>query len=347
MALLDMFLSCLASLAASARTQGQSFNGRLTINADLTVIDCRWDAVSQSQSACCIICTSQATSILILTTTFANAWTTWTESKDYGSGGACDLRCSSVTISDCCAYDCSAFYYGQFMYMDGNSAIVERTTLVNCGRRAGLPNCGDEGGIEFGGGASADCRDLNFTDCKIWRDGAAITGRSGSSSLTIVRTTCLRCEARSIIHTGRSVLPTVSFCNFYGCGILAAKDAIWWVLTGLKNGNTEIAGLRVTNCIFNGNTANREIGVQNSNTKITIENCVFSGAFPSSSFITQIGTNNHESKTTDSHKLFAMNTHYCPAIHLATPSDSPVTTPTHTPTRTPQPTRDPGIDLLG
>jgi hypothetical protein len=79
----------------------------------------------------------------------------------------------------------------------------------------------------------------------------------------------------------------------------------------------------MSHCIVNGNTAGRDMGVSGSSTKFTMANCVFSGNFPSDSFVTQIGAN-YATLATDSYKLFGINTEYCPANHLATRSDSPV-----------------------
>jgi hypothetical protein len=112
--------------------------------------------------------------------------------------------------------------------------------------------------------------------------------------------------------------PTISFSNFYECPVTD-----YWVVTGYQaSGNDDGNGMTVRNCIFNGNAGNRDVGIQGTTRKITIEGCFFSGSFPSDSFVTRTG-DNYENLETNSYKLFAINTEYCPAVHLATLSNSP------------------------
>jgi hypothetical protein len=131
-----------------------------------------------------------------------------------------------------------------------------------------------------------------------------------------------------VIETGRTSTPTISFINFYDCSIIAGGTGIsYWVVTGFRDpAYPDMNGMNVRNCIFNGNTANRDVGIGGSASgtthKITIEACVFSGNFPDDSFVTLTGDNSAD-LVTNSYKLFAMNTEYCPAIHLETLSKSP------------------------
>jgi hypothetical protein len=224
-------------------------------------------------------------------------------------------------MSGCCGYYCAAYNWGQFLYVRDSEvdAEVEQTTVRACGRKyADGSRYGVDSVVDFAAGVVATCRDLNFTDCQVHNRASAILARYGSLQLSVTRTTCLRCSSWSVIETGRTSTPSISFCNFYDC---ASTES--WAVTGLHDsGQPDLAGLSVTSCIFKGNANNKDIGIWNSATKITIVNCVFAGPFPDVAYVIEGGPN-YANQETESHKLFAMNTELCPAVYLASPTHSP------------------------
>jgi hypothetical protein len=299
------------NFAESQTLQNAYYGGDFELTEDSTVIrNCVWDWVSATDWGCSVFIRNEKTSVEIYDTTFAHSATNWKKSDDLGFGGACALKCRTVIIGRCCGYYCTAYYWGQFAYIDGSgpTCTISSSTFLLCGvLHTDTSRAGDNGGIEFADSFSPDLSDLNFTSCRVHNWGSAILCRSGSQGFSCVRTTVYGCSGESEIDVTRSSLPRISFCNFY-----SNSASTYCVLSA------STYGMIVSDCIFNGNGDSKDIGLYiNIAVKFQVGNCVFSGPLPSTSIAAFVSVNPSYS-TTRSHPLFAVIAGYCPAILLQT-----------------------------
>jgi hypothetical protein len=133
-------------------------------------------------------------------------------------------------------------------------------------------------------GRARSFESLNFTDCTLSTspssgNGAGLYGSGTSGSWTLSYSTLLRCRGVDCVDSGLVVAGgEVTFCNFYDNTVKSASFAVLYAYS---------AGFVVAGCLFSGTATGADIMMRTATglPKCEVTDCWFSGAKPSSSYL--------------------------------------------------------------
>jgi hypothetical protein len=245
-----------------------------------------------------------------------------------GAGGAIASDSDRTVVDRCCALSCAAFSEGQFLavqpYDINADGTVSFSTLLECAPAADLEIVWPRmGAIDLFALTSQWVQYTNFTSCLLSpeADGTGTAIHLDTNGLSVLSyLTISRCSGNvAVDQEGWATACTIKYANFYdnvvpgaGCGLIRDSGS----------------GIRLSNCIFQANQLTGDILVCTEGSPaappFVLENCVFSGSFPSAANVaTLLGNGNRQNAQTASWPLPHLDTASCGAAAFV-----PTPTPT-------------------
>jgi hypothetical protein len=197
-------------------------------------------------------------------------------------GGACYLVAhSTIRLSNTCGCSCHSGE-GQFahaMSWAPSGHTVNASTLLLLGLSSPAHRAVAHG-FSFET-ANFDLASVNFTNCSVQTDGAVCSMLTASGSVSARWLTVVGCAGQSALFVKNSdESGTIERSNFVENTIIPEDSLVCAVVIG------EGYGTILTECVFLGNLPDgHDLGLRSSIVRAhTVNNCVFSGDLPSSSY---------------------------------------------------------------
>jgi hypothetical protein len=255
----------------------------------------------------------------------------------FGYGGAIYRTTASgwLNLYRCCAFDCNAGDFGNFIYAQGASGLLVsllETSMVDCGVNAG--NYVD-GGIYLMSPSGLEMNYFNASSCTSGYSGSVWTCAPGVNlaiHFSLGYMNILECSGSGSI--GDQSLcesdSSIRYSNFYKNSPSSSKGVV------IHTANRGVS-LAVQYCIFSGTLNNAlELALMSSSGKFSVSSCVFSGTYSRDHCMDSGG--NRENTNTESYRLNVINTHGCSGINAASRSPARSVTPLASPAESPIPT---------
>jgi hypothetical protein len=268
-----------------------------------------------------------------------------------GSGGAVAIGSDRNVVDRTCGSRCSCFEFGQFIAFfpptggQPQTARLHLSSTVECAPASDVDAIGPRmGAIDFWGAPQESVQYTNFTSCFLHPDYGG-TGTAfeldGCGRAIVTFLTVANCSGNVAIDNKETEDGSrIEYANFYDNVLPNAEYSLIQSIS---------YGLSLSNCVFSGNILEGQIlGFTGTiNTRFQVYDCVFSGAFPSSSGVSiMTGTRNQQNAQTASIPLPQLGTGLCPqAGFVPTPSQSPEGTETRSPRKTDLATRSRGCGV--
>jgi hypothetical protein len=243
----------------------------------------------------------------------------------YGGAVYLTLLTGTVSITACCANECLARYVQSFYISSSLTTghTVNSSVVVACGTSA-------PSGFVPSAGLRLNQIDAGLTSLNFTSDygtlSAAVSNFGTKATFEASFLTVLNCSGETIIHHNDGpLIPTIEYSNFYSNLVVPHPQGTTSVLYANNYSMT------VRYCIFKDNEA-RDLAIgKRVVKKFIVENCVFSGSFPQSSYV-DLGTGNVETSTTASFPLPFEDVAVCFASPCRTISSTPLATLSLSPT---------------